>query len=317
MRIMTAKKTADNHRISATKSPKKGFSLVELLIAVVVLGILSAMVLAAGTASQNKARMSVAQNDLDGIKNSVYQALMSHSDAMKLRDNKANSIRTIVDYINAELDDAWQFKILDGATTSGGVAFTTVQKDPWGSPYGLYVYTNTYGTRYASGPADASAEGGKAPMCGPGDSVLYVVVCSAGKNGSGGPMGIDGMNYTDTKEIKSASKMVNNTDGIDDLGVIIRMKNGTLMQASFGTEQSSLGTLKDTQWIYGNPGSAGGVLYDFKNKESKTPAGGWITSAGSVDQYYDTVSLNGISDVGGSKVVGDWTPGTAPETPTT
>ena len=75
MRIMTAKKTADNHRISATKSPKKGFSLVELLIAVVVLGILSAMVLAAGTASQNKARMSVAQNDLDGIKNSVYQAL--------------------------------------------------------------------------------------------------------------------------------------------------------------------------------------------------------------------------------------------------
>lgn len=308
---MNNSSTADNKKRKA----RSGFSLVELLIAVVVLGILSAMVLAAGTASQNKARMSVAQNDLDGIKNAIYQALMSHSDAMKLRDEKANSIGTIISYINAELDDAWQFKPLDGATTSGGVAFTSVQKDPWGSPYGLYVYTNTYGTRYASGPATTAGDPSTVPMCGTGDSVLYVVVCSAGKNGSGGPMGIDGMNYTDSKEIQDPKKMVNNTDGIDDLGVIVRMKNGTLMQISFGTEQSSLGVLKDTQWIFGNPGASGGVLYDFKNKTDKTPAGGWITTAGSVDQYFDTVSLNGLSAVGGGKVVGDWTPGTAPTTP--
>lgn len=277
---------------------RKGFSLVELLIAVVVLGILSAMVLAAGTAAQNKARTSVAQNDLDGVKNAIYQALMTHSEVMKFKDdNPSNSIAQIIEYVNYELDDAWKFKQLDGATTSGGVAYSNVQKDPWGSPYGMYIYTNTYGTIY---PADTTGA-----LCTSSDSVLYIIVCSAGRNGTGGPMGIDGTNFTETKQIAAATAMVNNSDGIDDLGVIIRVKNGNIMTASFGTDQSSLGTLSNVQWIFGKPGASGGILYDFSGKAKKDA--GSVAAAGSIDKYYDSISAKTIVTAGGAGVAGSWT----------
>lgn len=274
------------------KKARAGFSLVELLIAVVVLGILSSMLIAAGTASQSKARMAVAQNDLDSLKNSIYQGMMAHPNMMKMTDGDPQTMKTIIDYMNSELDDAWQLELVGTPQDSGLVAYTKIQKDPWGNPYGLYVFTNDTHTSYlddTGNPLSAS------------DSCMYIAVVSAGRNGTGGPIGVGGNNLNTDGSLEATVKGVCNTDGIDDLGVILRIKNGTLMTASFGTDQSTLGTLKDIQWILGRPMGSGGILYDFNGAGTSY---GQPTDcvAGSIDYVYDVASVNskyGTDGIGG------------------
>lgn len=271
---------------------RKGFSLVELLIAVIVLGILSTMIFAAGTASQSKARMAVAQNDLDSIKNSLYQALMTHPNVMKFTDSASN-ISTVIEYFNAELDDAWRLKPAGTYSSSGLVAITATQKDPWGSPYGVYIFTNTLHKTYTDETGQPLTDS---------DSVMYVVVASAGRNGTGCALGVNGTNIsTDTIEVVDTKQAVCNSDGIDDLGVIIRIKNGTLSMASFGTDQSTLGTLKDVQWIFGLPQGDGGTLYDFNKKSTPTS----VSYAGSIDECYDARSAANKAK-GNGGVIGTW-----------
>lgn len=272
---------------------RKGFSLVELLIAVVVLGILGTMLFSAGTSAQNKARLSVAQNDLDGIKNAVYQALMLHPEVMKYKDGEpANANQKIVDFINAEVDEAWRFEMLDNPSNSGGVAATEVHRDPWDSPYGLYIYTDTNTGTYTDKTGKLLAES---------DSVVYIVICSAGMNGTGGPMGTDGGNYSsELNQLTTAANMVNNTDGIDDLGVIIRIRNGSTTTATFGFDTATLGSLEDTQWIFGKPtAAAGGKVFDFLNVTDRTAN---VKCGGSIDRFYD-VSTLGDPPIA---VIGDW-----------
>lgn len=270
-------------RTSAKKIITKvraGFSLVELLIAVVVLGILSSMLIAAGTASQSKARMSVAQNDLDSLKNSIYQGMMAHPNIMKMKDSE-ETFKTVIDYMNSELDDAWQLERIGTPVNSGLVAYSRIHRNPWGNPYGVYVFTNDTHTAYLNEKGEA---------LGAADSCMYIVVASAGRNGTGGPLGVGGANLTTEGTLETSVKGVCNTDGIDDLGVILRIKNGTLMTASFGTDQSTLGALKDVQWIFGRPVGSGGHLYDFTGAgtEHNQPAN---AVAGSIDFVYDATMV--------------------------
>lgn len=294
---------------NVVNSARRGFSLVELLIAVVVLGILSAMVLAAGTASQNRARVGVAQNDLDSMKNAAYQALMANPKFMKYSDVTPGGISAIIDAINLELDEAWQFTpcgvaLPEGATeeqkkaalsslASGGVAYTKNQRDPWGSPYSLYVYTDDCTTGYN----DATGT-----PCGNSDSVVTVVIASAGRNGTGVGLGFDGTNVqagSSTNALDLRTAMVNNTDGIDDMGVIIRNKNGQLLTASFGYDNATLGLLKGVQWVFGVRTSAGtgapafnGVYYNYL---AATPGNVTPTKGGSIDQFKTSADITEAS----------------------
>lgn len=286
-------------------SARKGFSLVELLIAVVVLGILSAMVLAAGTASQNRARVGVAQNDLDSMKNAAYQALMANPKFMKYTDATPGGISSIIDAINLELDEAWQFTPCGGGAdgsiddaqkktlASGGVAYTKNQRDPWGSPYCLYVYTDDCTTGYNDATGSA---------CGKSDSVVTVVIASAGRNGTGVGLGFDGTNVqtgSSTNALANRSAMVNNTDGIDDMGVIIRNKNGQLLTASFGYDNATLGLLKDVQWVFGvrteaatGVASFNGIYYNYF---AATPGAVTPNKAGSIDQFKTAAEMTEAS----------------------
>lgn len=285
------------------KTARKGFSLVELLIAVVVLGILGAMLIAAGTAAQNKARVSVASNDIDSVRNAVYTAFMMKPQVMQYTDSTPNWARMIVENINTELDENWQWTLLedksaDGTTNtnfkSGPIAQTKNLRDPWKNPYTMYIYTDSFTQKYTD---DA---GNPLPKS---DSVVYLVIASAGPNGTGVGMGENGELVVEAGEVvkgtENINKMVNHTDGIDDLGVIIRIRNGSTTQATFGWDAAMLGTLKDKQWIFcarqgegttvqgtytaslkGN-GSANGTSIDrFPNKEMVDKGDNWKTYHG-------------------------------------
>ena len=289
---------------------RKGFSLVELLIAVVVLGILSSMLIAAGTASQNKARMSVAQNDLDSMKNSIYQALMAHPNLMRMQDVTdgvttdiaQRNFEQLLVYLNAELDDAWQLTKVAGFNGGSGLAFqTATQKDPWGSPYGVYVYTNAHTTGYMSD--DYTTGGDVNARLTDTDSTMYIVVVSSGRNGTGGPNGATGENLQTDGTFESSNAALNNSDGVDDLGTIIRLKNGTLRTASFGTDQATLGSLSGYQWIYGACSNGNGSYWDFKGNTGKTT----VSCAASIDACYDINTVAAADTmIGADGVIGIW-----------
>ena len=235
---------------------RKGFSLVELLIAVVVLGILGAMLIAAGTAAQNKARVSVASNDIDSVRNAVYTAFMMKPQVMQYTDSTPNWAKNVVDNINTELDENWQWELLDPTNPtphSGPIAQTPRMRDPWNNPYTMYIYTDSYTTKYVDENNAALPAS---------DSVMYVVICSAGPNGTGVGTGETGSILVEAGAVASAANiadMVNNTDGVDDLGVVIRIRNGSTTQATFGWEAAALGSLKDKQWIFCAKSGEGGA----------------------------------------------------------
>ncbi len=289
----------------ATKKVRKGFSLVELLIAVVVLAILGGMLIAAGTAAQNKARVSVAQNDVDSVRNAVYTAFMMKPQVMQYTDKTKNWAQTVVGNINVELDENWQWELLpeikDSDTISSGpIAQTPRMRDPWDNPYTMYIYTDSFTPTYTD---DATAA--PYPALPDSDSVMYVVIASAGPNGTGVGMGETGEIALDaTTGIAtngSRASMINNTDGVDDLGVVIRIRNGSTTMATFGWDAAALGTLKDTQWVFcGGSGNAGAAVV---GKYTKNTAGtiAAVTAYGtgsSLDTYPSLEALKNKSAEG-------------------
>lgn len=246
---------------------RKGFSLVELLIAVVVLGILGAMLLAAGTAAQTKARVAVASNDIDSVRNAVYTAFTMKTGFMQMHESKT-TFQTLVEAINAELDENWEWEPIGGgeyADHSGAIAQTKVQRDPWGNPYTMYVYTDDHTVKYASGRGETAAD--KREHLNPADSCIYLVIASAGPNGTGVGQGFDGQNGTGGPA--AADNCVNNTDGIDDIGVVIRMLNGSTTMATFGWANAALGTLEYCNWYFCGKGAPSG--------DASAPAGTTVT----------------------------------------
>lgn len=287
------------------KKTRKGFSLIELLIAVVVLGILGAMLLASGSAAQNKARVAVASSDIDAVKGAVYTAFMAKPQMMQYKDDDATKIKAIVDNINAELDEGWKFEMFEsGIASSGAVAYTAIQRDPWDNPYFLYVFTDSFTTTYASGRGDTSAE--KQENLKPADSCLYVVIASAGPNGTGVGMGIDGMSYDSATEKWNRASMVLNTDGIDDLGVITRILNGSTLQATFGWEASTFGALQYVNWVFcgsaGENSAATTGIYTMIESSGNVANATYTTTTGSSLDLYPTLEKlmeqNGMASVG-------------------
>lgn len=260
------------------KQARKGFSLVELLIAVVVLGILGAMLLAAGTAAQTKARVAVASNDIDSVRNAVYTAFTMNASFMQKKDN-ADTFKALVEAINAELDENWEWELLNDGTVdkSGAIAQTKVQRDPWNNPYTLYCYTDTHTTKYAANRGDTWAE--KVVHLVDADSCMYVVIASAGPNGTGVGQGIDGAPA-------GPNDMVNNSDGIDDIGVVIRLLNGSTTMATFGWQNAALGTLEFCNWYF-----CGQNAGDVAGRWTELTSTGAVTECATPPTYGSSLDL--------------------------
>lgn len=248
------------------KKARRGFSLVELLIAVVVLGILGAMLIAAGTAAQNKARISVASNDIDSARNAVYTALMMNSSVQQYTDASGEWQKTLVDMLNAELDESWQWDLLttgNDGKTSGPIAQTRTMRDPWKNPYTLFVYTDSHTEKYAEGETGltgsntATLDAAPTNMLKASDSTMTLVIASAGPNGTGVGTGLNGEMSAKGGSAADASKMINNTDGVDDIGVVMQLRNGSVTQATFGWSNAMFGTLEHVNWYFCGTGVTG------------------------------------------------------------
>lgn len=141
-----------------------GFSLVELIIAIVVLAILGTITFAAGSSSQKRARITAAMTVLDDYESAFETAMLNHAGIAN--DRKAewtnNSGATgysserafsrLVEEMNKALSADKQFK-----WDSANKYWVSTGTDPWGGNYLLLEHpTATYW--------DASVEANKATM---------------------------------------------------------------------------------------------------------------------------------------------------------
>ena len=254
-----------------------GASLMELLMYIVIAAILAAAVISGAASLRGKAQTTTSVQTIQTYTDALQAASAVYPEIMKFTPTKpSGAIATLVEHINQQLDEQYRLEVLPGQTGSGLVAYSKIARDAWNNPFGLYVYFNDKrGTYNDSTGAPLS----KSSSC------IYMVIMSAGRNGTGGPVGYDGDNFDPaTRDILSPANAVNNTDGIDDVGTIVRIMNGDIYVATFGQESSVLGDLKNTQWILGVPDV--GICYDYEGNTQKT-----AISGGSIDEYPNALAI--------------------------
>lgn len=173
---------------------------------------------------------------------------------------------------------------------SGAIGYSTIKRDAWDMPYALYLYTDTNTTKYADKTGATLKDEA---------SCLYLVIASAGKNSTGVGVGTTGDNISgEDNHIKAQGAMINNTDGVDDMGIIVRILNGDVYSATFGFEGATLGDLKGKNWIFGaTNGTINGIYYDAAAQAPKTR----VTEASSLDEYPNEAAL-----ASASAVIGSW-----------
>lgn len=280
------------------KKTKKGSTLVELIGVMIVIAIIAAIAIGGIIAARDRANVTNTQSDLRTYENAAKQVMMAYPDIMKYKDGGTDP-KAVLDLLNAQLETEWQFtnEFGEGSLSAGNVAnsgaigYSTIKRDAWDMPYALYLYTDTNTTKY-TGETGAALEDE--------DSCLYLVIASAGKNSTGVGVGTTGDNiYGEDNHIKAQDAMINNTDGVDDMGIIVRILNGDVYSATFGFEGSTLGVLKGKNWIFGaTDGDLNGVYYDAAAQQSKTT----VTEAGSLDEYPNEAALSGV----GGSTIGSW-----------
>lgn len=128
---------------------RKGFSLIELLVAIVVLAILGAITITAGTAAQRRARVTSAMTVFDNYRLAFNTAVMDHPGLVTDREDawvapdgtgtgalytSKESFDRLVGYMNRSLSLDLQLTWnADGYYESSG-------NDPWGGKYVLLEY---------------------------------------------------------------------------------------------------------------------------------------------------------------------------------
>lgn len=290
-----------------TETRRKGMTLVELLGVMVVIAILSVIAIGGISAARDNANRTSVVSDVRTFENSIKQMLMIHPDIMKYNPEKpAHATDVIIGYLNDQVEEEWAFEPIAGTgatknTKSGAVACTTIKRDAWGNAYCMYIYFDELATTYVDKDGTNLKDS---------DSCVYIVIASPGKNGTGVGSGITGNNFdVSTGKLVDPNKCVNNTDGIDDIGLIVRIRNGDVYSATFGTDKALLGELKGVQWIFGRPNAGtGGFVHDFTGPDGTEQVAGagtaGIAMGGSIDYFYDNSRIKSVNDglTGGLKI---------------
>lgn len=283
------------------KKAKKGSTLVELIGVMIVIAIIAAIAIGGIIAARDRANVTNTQSDLRTYENAAKQVMMAYPDIMKYKDGGTVS-KKVIDLLNNQLETEWKFTELTNTAGSGAVGYSTIKRDAWDMPYALYMYTDTQTTKY--GNKDLNA-----PQYKNEDSVFYLVIASAGKNSTGVGVGTAGDNINKTKGniIADQTKMINNTDGIDDMGLIVRIYNGDVYSATFGFEGATLGTLEGLYCVFGATTSEDyGIYYDQAAGKTATTFAATGDYATSLEAFKTESMIKNSSSVSPNPNSPDW-----------
>lgn len=158
---------------------RKGFSLAELLIAIVILGIISSGLLITGSKAQEKARVSAAMTCLDDYESAFTTVCLNHPGVMKdrIQEQEAaeaasrtytskQALARLVTEMNAILEPSAQ--LYWDATYK---CFRSYGEDPWG---GFFILTEH--------PRKSGVDTGWNPKTGLGISSMRCAVWATGNN---------------------------------------------------------------------------------------------------------------------------------------
>ena len=131
--------------MKSIKSQKRGFSLVELVIVVLIIAVLATVIFVGGGATIAKARESRAESDLYNYEVAAKDYLSSFgSKVVRLSKSTAeDDYKKVVDAYNEYLGKSYYLDAESSAPSTGNIyssdtsihAFKTNKLDPWGNPY--------------------------------------------------------------------------------------------------------------------------------------------------------------------------------------
>ncbi|MEG2262795.1 MAG: type II secretion system protein [Acinetobacter sp.] len=210
-----------------TKANKKGFTMIELIGAMIIIAVLTVAGITAVTTAINNSRMTAAQEDLAGFRTVVETFLMENPQYAKgVGGANAKNATDIFTDLNANYLEG-EMKVSSAANMTQATADTYLatlnRRDPWGTPYQLHINL-----------ADLNADGTAAV-----DSVLRIMVVSAGKNTT-----TTGQAPAETAVAAKAMT----TDGNDDLAVLTQYANGAVASCFLGTKENAALLSTDAQF---------------------------------------------------------------------
>lgn len=205
----------------AVKVNKRGFTMIELIGAMVIIAILTVAGITAIATAISNSRMSATQTDLSGFQSPIEQFMLENPQMAKENDTKK-----IAAALNEYLEGEMQFKdvtALDGGVSNyaasmdgaSGVVTTritepspstigkwqTKRTDAWDQPFRIYI--NPMNHAGTTGPNNNQ------------DTELRIFVVSNGKNTTTGANN-------------------NNLDGDDDMFLMVQMVNGQVSHGMYG-----------------------------------------------------------------------------------
>lgn len=192
----------------AVKVNKRGFTMIELIGAMVIIAILTVAGITAIATAISNSRMSATQTDLSGFQTPIEQFLLENPQMAKEKDTKV-----IAKALNEYLEGEMQFKNVNaldgGVSTSDTTApsdstittWQTKRTDAWDEPFRIFITPmNHAGT---TGPNNTQ------------DTELRIFVVSNGKNSTTGEHN-------------------NDVDGDDDMFLLVQLVNGQVSHGLYG-----------------------------------------------------------------------------------
>lgn len=190
------------------KMNKRGFTMIELIGAMVIIAILTVAGITAIATAISNSRMSATQTDLSGFQTPIEQFLLENPQMAKSNDTKAIAAK-----LNEYLEGEMQFKTVPTTNADDGVDYNNVDAggwqtkrlDAWDQPFRIYIDTAEHA---ATNGTDAAK-----------DSEIRIFVVSNGKNSTTGTTAKTGNRYL---------------DGTDDMFLMVQLVNGQVSHGMYG-----------------------------------------------------------------------------------
>lgn len=231
MSNFSAKFWSRNH-----KPNRKGFTLIELMIVLAIVGILFGIFAAIGTSSMQKSKYAVVKTDFKAFQIGIEQTLKENQGVIV-----GATPTSIIQAINANLDSNLQFN---------PSTFKCQRLDPYGNPYQIFVNLAPHAaagtaTSTTSGIAplvtftSVANPGTVAPPSGdPNASDVVVVIRCAGSNGK----------TTAYVGANTPTNTTYQTSIMDSFDIIFvdQMSNGDTKAATYGFPTGNIGNVANT-----------------------------------------------------------------------